>query len=108
MIHEYLESIGAVGAENAIYQAELAMRVGMSKEGVKKVVNVERQRDGSLICSNSHGYYMPQKREEIADFAAREDATAESHRRTARPFHEALRVQEGQADLFKDEITKER
>lgn len=103
MIREYLEGVGAVGSENAIYQAELARQVGMTKDGVKKAVNIERQQDGALICSDVNGYYMPKDREDIARFAAKEDATADSHRRTAKPFHEALRVQEGQAELFTGE-----
>lgn len=100
MIYEYLEQVGAIGAENAIRKADLAAQLGMTEEDVKRQVNFERQQQSLLVCSGTCGYFLPKDREEIAEFAAKEDAVAESHRLTAKPFHEALKAQEGQLEVF--------
>lgn len=100
MVYEYLSDVGAIGADNAISKADLAVRLGMTEDGIKRNVNNERQRQALLICSGIRGYYIPENREEIAQFAAVQDAVAESHRMTAKPFHDALRAQEGQLDLL--------
>lgn len=102
MLYEYLNDVGAIGAENAIYKAELARRLGVTEDDVKQAANVERQRLALLVCSDNGGYFLPKNREEIARFAAREDAIAESHRRTAKPFHDALKAQDGQQTLFEE------
>lgn len=99
MIYEYLQEIGAVGADRAVYQAELAKRFGTSRDSIKQMVSNER-RQGLLTCSNGNGYFLPANREEMAQFAAREDATANTHRQTAKLFHEALKAQDGQLDMF--------
>lgn len=102
MVYEYLQEIGAIGAENAVCKAALAKPLGMSEDGVKDTVSDERRQQGYLICSNSRGYYMAKDRAELAEFAARETATANTHRETAEIFYRALREQEGQLSVFLD------
>lgn len=95
MICEYLQEIGAIGAENAVCKAALAKPLGMSPDGVKNMVSDERRRSGHLICSNGKGYYMAKDCSELAEFAVRETATANTHRETAEMFYKALDALEG-------------
>lgn len=100
MIYEYLHEIGAVGAEHATCKTALGKMIGVTAEAVKIMVSDERRRQGYLICSNGRGYYVAKNRAELAEFAARESATANTHRETAEIFYKALREQDGQLDLF--------
>lgn len=106
MIYEYLQEIGAVGAERAVCKAALGKMIGTTAETVKDMVSDERKRQGLYICSNGRGYYLPANREEMAEFAARETATANTHRETAEIFYKALREQDGQLDLFTYDVNE--
>lgn len=101
MIYEILEQSGAIGKESAVKQADLCHRCGLKSSELKKTVQAER-RNGVLICSDSHGYYLPADRSETVAFYRATRAAAISRFETLRTFRAALGLPEGQIGLGDD------
>lgn len=98
-ISEFLRKKGAIGAENAMPLELLADAFGIADSVAKRYVQTER-RNGSLICSNAFGYYMPKNRKEIAEFYGAARKVALSRLETLKAFRAALEAQDGQMELF--------
>lgn len=59
----------SVGEKNAITAQELARLLGWDIREVTRVIHNERAR-GTLICSSSKGYFLPENTRDIQKFAA--------------------------------------
>ena len=103
MIYEILEQSGAVGKQSAVKQADLCRRCGLRSSELKKIVQAER-RNGALICSDSHGYYLPADRSETVAFYKATRAAAVSRFETLRTFRAALGLPEGQTEMTTDSL----
>lgn len=93
------------GAENAITTAEIKSICSFSsRRAVRNEIARERA-NGVLICSNSHGLFLPsldekQRRQEIAQCLRTGEARAFTFLRTLDCFRQELKQCEGQAELF--------
>lgn len=60
----------SVGEKNAITAQELARLLGWDVREVTRVIHNERAAAGTLICSSSKGYFLPENAHDIQKFAA--------------------------------------
>lgn len=95
MIAEYLGK----GAKNAITCERLCELTGINRREVLRKIETERD-EGTLICANRRGYYLPEKPGDVADFYRRYTKRCRKQIHTVRHFKAEIEKIEGQESLF--------
>ena len=62
--YESLIDLIPVGKEKAVKNADLQKQTNLTRREISKAVHDFRQK-GMIICSDSHGYYIPKNEEEL-------------------------------------------
>lgn len=86
------------GAENAVPMVDLAKVSGLSERGVRKTIE-QLRRNGSVICSNDNGYYLPDNLLELRDYISRMSKRAETTFLCLQSARALLRKFDGQMTL---------
>lgn len=86
------------GANNAVPMTDLARVSGLSERGVRKSIEHMR-RNGSVICSNDNGYYLPDNQLELRDYVNRMTKRAQTTFLCLQGARALLRKYDGQIEL---------
>lgn len=86
------------GANNAVPMVDLARVSGLSERGVRKSIENMR-RNGSVVCSNDKGYYLPENQLELRDYVRRMSKRAETTFLCLRGARALLRKFDGQTTM---------
>lgn len=87
-----------IGKENAIHQAELGQKLGISPTAAKTRVRMAR-REGLQILSGTEGYWLPKDDNEKRDFVKLMRKQALSRLVSSKPIKKALNEVKGQMSL---------
>ena len=98
MDYSYLHQYIPVGVENAIHQADLAIKLHTSPAAAKNIVRAAR-RQGLEICSGTEGYYFAASEQEINKYVGMMRKQAFSRIKTASPIINTLTTIKGQMSL---------
>lgn len=97
--HEKIAGLLKVGRDNAIPMNELLKLTGYkSGRGLREQIDRER-RNGTVICSDERGYWLPGDRSEIEKFVQRMQKSARKIFLDAQSAVKALETLPGQTEL---------
>lgn len=95
---DFLLCVLPVGKENAIHQADLGQKLGITPAAAKRMVRKARQA-GKEVLSGSEGYWLPQDNTERMAFKRLMQKQAISRFISIKPTRNALNEISGQMDL---------
>ena len=89
------------GEENAVKRWELMDKIMKPDREIRRMIE-DARRSGVIILnlSNGHGYFRPDKKEEILRYIRQEEARARSIHRNLKAAKKALRAIDGQLTLY--------
>lgn len=87
-----------IGKENAIHQADLGHRLGVSPAAAKRMVHIAR-RENIQILSGTEGYWLPKDDTEKKEFVSLMRKQALSRLVSSKPIKRALNETKGQLNL---------
>lgn len=87
-----------IGKENAIHQADLGQKLGITPAAAKMLVRKAR-REGMQILSGTEGYWLPKDDDEKRDFVKLMRKQALSRLVSSKPIKSALNETKGQLNL---------
>lgn len=87
-----------IGKENAIHQADLGKKLGVSPAAAKNMVRMAR-REGVQILSGTEGYWLPKDDIEKKEFVSLMRKQALSRLVSSKPVKRALNETKGQLNL---------
>lgn len=86
------------GKENAISMGHLATYFGTSERDIRSMIHKARC-DGSIICGDSSGYYLPETREELLRWYRLAKKRSLSGLKALKAARRQLRELEGQQSI---------
>ena len=87
-----------IGKENAIHQADLGQKLGVSPAAAKRMVHMAR-RENIQILSGTEGYWLPKDDTEREKFVSLMRKQALSRLVSSKPIKRALNETKGQLNL---------